>query len=79
MVGSLYNNVTDKARFKDYVVKVANAIKKHCNVKDWNKATEEQLKLRDKMHNNIALICEVIRHTDQAVKIGIEQALKDVK
>lgn len=79
MVGALYNNVNDKSRFKDYVMKVAKFIKLKCEVDDWNKATEQQLKLRDKMHNNIALICEVIRHTDQAVGIGVEQALKDFK
>jgi len=47
-------------------------------VKDWNTASKEQLKLRDKIHNNISLLSDVLRDNNQAIKIGIKEALKDI-
>ena len=71
MCGALFINHTNKSTFVKYISDTANKIKKYCKVDDWQKATEIQLKLRDKIHENIALLCDVLRNNDQAVKLGI--------
>jgi len=75
MCGNLYANQGDKRNFPAFVSDVANKVKLACRVNDWNKATEEQLNKRDKIHNNIALLSDVLRNNDQAVRIGILKAI----
>lgn len=79
MVGSLYDKHSNKQSFHKYITKVANYIKTSCNVVDWNKANENQLFLRDKMHENIALLCSVLNSTNEAVRIGVFKAMDDNK
>ena len=76
MVGALYANSTNKSTFPRYISEVARDIKQACGVRDWQAATEAQLKLRDTMHENIALIANVLRDNDRAVKFGMNEALK---
>lgn len=76
MAGALYNNSTNKSTFHRGMTITANMVKNACNVKDWQQATEEQLKLRDKIHENIALLCDVLRNNNDAIRIGINEALK---
>lgn len=76
MCGALYEATTNKTTFHKSISKVANIIKKKLNVEDWNKASEEQLKLRDKIHENIALLAGVLRNPNEAVRIGIIKALE---
>ena len=72
MCGYLYANYSNKRNFPVYISDVAKKIKLACNIKDdWQNATEEQLKLRDKIHDNISLLADILRDTDQAVKLGI--------
>lgn len=75
MCGNLYANQGDKRNFPAFVSDVASKVKLACGVNDWNKATEEQLNKRDKIHNNIALLSDVLRNNDQAVRIGILKAI----
>jgi hypothetical protein len=75
MCGNLYANQGDKRNFPAFVSDVANKVKLACRVNDWNKATEDQLNKRDKIHNNIALLSDVLRNNDQAVRIGILKAI----
>jgi len=42
--------------------------------RDWEAATEEQLKLRDKIHNNIALLGEIMGNLNEAIRLGIHYA-----
>lgn len=79
MAGAIYNRTTKKNSFHKYITKVANYIKTNCGVDDWNKSTENQLYLRDKMHENIALLCSVLNNTNEAVRIGVLKALEDNK
>lgn len=76
MAGSIGISYHNKSKFIMIITNAAKKIKAACKVDDWQKATEHQLKLRDKMHNNIALLCDVIK-TEQAIEIGIEKALND--
>lgn len=77
MAGALYEKTTNKQTFYKYIEKVANYIKTSCQVNDWNKASQNQLFLRDKMHENIALLCSVLNNTNEAVRIGVYKALDD--
>ncbi len=40
-------------------------------VDDWNEATESQLDMRKKLHNDIALLADVLNNNDQAVRLAI--------
>ena len=55
----------------------ARLIKSSCQVKDWETASQEQLKLRDRMHENIALLCDVLKDNNQAIKLGILKTLEN--
>jgi hypothetical protein len=80
MCGTLFAKTTQKTKFYEYISTVAEKIKLACNVKnDWNDATEEQLKLRDKIQDNISLLCEVLSSTDEAVRLGILKTTKLLK
>ena len=76
MCGSLFTRSRNKSEFYNYVQDVAKKIKLACHVTDWNNATEDQLKLRDKLHNDIALLADVLNSNDEAVRIAIVKAVK---
>lgn len=73
MCGNLYVRHGDKKSFYKFVADVAVKIQRKCRVLDWNEATEEQLKLRDKIHNDIALLSDVLNNNDQAVRLALEK------
>jgi hypothetical protein len=73
MSGALYLNASNKFAFPKYISNVANRVKLECGVKDWQTATEKQLELRDDIHKNIALLSEVLKDNDQAVRLGIDK------
>jgi hypothetical protein len=77
MAGALYANASNKSNFHRGMSLTARYIKNACNVKDWQEATEDQLKLRDRIHENIALLCDVLKDNNQAIRIGINKALSD--
>ena len=77
MSGALYLNCSNKSNWHRGIKITCNMIQKACGVDDWQKATQEQLKLRDKIHENIALLCDVLRDNNQAIKIGINKALNN--
>lgn len=79
MAGALYDNATNKGIFSRSMAKTAIIIQGACGVTDWQKATEKQLKLRDKIHDNIALLATILRKNNDAIRLGIEQALLDYK
>lgn len=72
MCGALYKHTTNKHRFKADIALAANYIKKACGVAgDWNSATQEQLEMRDKMQDNVARLCGVLRDAKKAFEIGV--------
>lgn len=75
MASAIYVRFPNKREFPAYIQKVANEIKEKLNVTDWQKATQEQLKKRDIIHNSIKLLCNVLNDTNQAVRIGIKENL----
>jgi hypothetical protein len=76
MAGALYENAKNKSNFHRGISKTAQMIQKACKVDDWQKASEQQLKLRDKIHDNISLLCDVLRDNNQAIRIGILKSLE---
>jgi hypothetical protein len=74
MCGSLYSRTQSKSTFHRDISKLAKLIQFECGVKDWQTATEAQLKLRDRIQENIALLCEVMNNTKQAIRIAIFKA-----
>lgn len=75
MTGALWVNTKDKTSFHKLIRQTANTIKNACDVKDWETASEEKLKLRDRIHENISLLCDVLKDNSQAVQIGISKAM----
>lgn len=76
MTGSIYLNMTNKSEFREVVSRCAKKIKDSLGVIDWNKATEEQLLKRNKIHENMSLVCDIINDIDKALDISITKALK---
>jgi hypothetical protein len=75
MAGALWENCSNKSKFHEGIRTTAKMIKISIGVKDWESATEDQLRLRDKIHENIALLCDVLRDNNQAVKLGINKTI----
>jgi hypothetical protein len=71
MCGALWLNATNKGDFAKDMVKVAVFIRDNIGVKNWQLATKEQLEKRDKIHEAIALLCDVLKDNKQAIKIGV--------
>lgn len=78
MGGALFENISNKSEFPKYMVRVADYIRKTCNVPNWENAPEDKLKLRDTIHNNISLLCDLVPN-DDAVRIGVKKAISEYK
>lgn len=76
MSGAIYTIYPNKQEFTKYITRVADYIRKSMKVDDWNTATEEQLKIRDKIHIAIKLFCNVLKNPDQAVRLGVAEYIK---
>lgn len=77
MCGALFDNAKNKSRFHVEIGSYARLIKKACGVDDWNTATQPQLELRGKIHDNISLLCDVLKNNEDAVRIGIKKAIQN--
>ena len=71
MCGALYSNAKNKARFAGVICDIAFKIQAKCGVKNWQHATEEQLKQRDDIHKFIALIASNTRDNEGAIRMGL--------
>ena len=77
MTGALYRVAKNKTKFPQNIQLVASRIRLECGVKDWNEATENQLKLRDRMHEFISFACDMLKDGNDAIEVGIAKA-KDI-
>ncbi|MFT6347103.1 MAG: hypothetical protein ACJAYB_000084 [Psychromonas sp.] len=71
MCGALFVRETRKTDFPKTITSVASKIKLACGVTCWEEATVMQLKLRSKLHNDIALLADVLNNNDEAVRLAI--------
>lgn len=73
MCGALWIRATNKRNFPDDIKRVAKLIQIECGVIDWQEATEKQLDKRNRMHENIALLADVLNNNKEAVRLGIQK------
>ncbi len=76
MVGHLYNRWSDKKTFPKFIQQVARDIRTICNTEDWQRSSEEQLKVRYELQNEIALLCDLLQDPKLAVQIGFARVMK---
>lgn len=74
MCGALYIIQTNKANFTKEIQSIANRIKVECGVNDWQTAKETQLQLRDRIHENIALLSDIIKDKEMLFEISVKKA-----
>lgn len=67
MCGSLYAYTTQKAKFQQSIKALSKNIRNHFRVNNWNKATQEQLKLRDELQTNIADFAKTLQNAYQGL------------
>ncbi len=77
MAGALYTEYGNKREFPFYIANVADKIKKTCKVLTWETATQEQLKLRDRIHEAIYLLSDIVKVPDEIVRLAIIKATKE--
>lgn len=78
MCGSIATVVKNSRELPDVLSKIAKRIQFECCVTDWQNANELQLKLRDRIQENISLLTDILRDINQAVTFGIKKA-KEIK
>ena len=71
MCGNLFVRTTQKTFFPHFIEDTENKIKLACGVSNWRTATEDQLKKRDQLHNNIALLANVLNNNSEAVRLAL--------
>lgn len=76
---ALYMRHSNHKTFPELISKVANYIKDQLGVKDWQSASEIQLKQRDAVHNAIKLYANVLQNTGEIVRLAIEEGKKTIK
>ena len=74
MSGRLYARTNNKRDFSNYISRVAKSIKLKCKVDNWEDANEEQLKKRDLIHYDIALLSDALSNNDEAVRIALTRS-----
>lgn len=73
MSAALFTRTKNIKEFHKLIQDTANLIKVACSVKDWQQATEKQLKQRDLTHHSIKLLSRVLTDTNQIVRVAIEE------
>lgn len=74
MCGALYITQSNKSNFSKDIQDIAVKIRVECGVKDWQEASETQLLLRDKIHENIALLSDIIKDRDVLFDVSVKKA-----
>lgn len=75
MCGALFVRA-NKTDFAKNIAKLADLIRVECGASSWEEATQDQLRLRNRIHENIALLAEILNNNQEAIRLGIIQAKK---
>lgn len=73
MSGALYNNINNKKEYHEFIQDTSRKIKAACGIEewcDWQKSSQATLEKRNKIQENISLLCDVLP-VEEAVRIGI--------
>lgn len=73
MCGALFSRASNQREFPKEITELANTIKVVCEVSDWQQATQEQLKKRDRIHEDIALLADVMNNNKQAIRLVLRR------
>jgi len=73
MCGNLYAHHGNKRDFHKFIAVTAGQIKEACGVTDWQKATEEQLGKRDRIHHDISLLSNALNNNEESVRLALLQ------
>lgn len=82
LCGTLYSYATDKASFSKKMPQIALMIKQECGLspkEEWNNASEEQLKKRERIQTNIIGLCGVLKDPNEAIRLGILQTRQQIE
>ncbi|MEE9374541.1 MAG: KilA-N domain-containing protein [Saprospiraceae bacterium] len=79
MCGALFYRAKDKTNFRSLISNVAKQIKFECGVKNWEIASESQLQLRDRIQDNIYLLCDVLTDVDKIIDLSVKKAKELIK
>lgn len=75
MCGAIITRLSNKSNFRQYVKKVAIIIRIACKVKSWETATEDQLKLRDRIQDVITLYTKVLTNPNECIRLAINEVI----
>lgn len=67
MRGSMFEYARRKDLFQRDIAVLSKNIRNHFGVTDWNKATQEQLKMRDELQTNIADFAKTLQNSYQGL------------
>ena len=79
MCGVLYYHSNNKQNFTKNIQALARLIKNTLLVEDWDKATKEQLELREYAHNIIADLANTLCDSSKGATLGIQALQKKIK
>jgi hypothetical protein len=74
MSGAIWGIHPNKSTFPKTISNVAKIIQLECKCLDWQKATKEQLELRNRIQENIFLLSDFINNVDKCVEVAITKA-----
>ncbi len=74
MTGCLYQQCENKSQFPKLIADICHKIQHECNVLDWQKATEEQLSKRNKIHEYYTIISDFVRDPDECLRLAFLKA-----
>jgi hypothetical protein len=74
LAGALKAIETNQSKLTEHIKEAANKIKLACDVKDWQTATEAQLKMRDKIHDYVWVMSDIIKDRETLLNVAIKKA-----
>ena len=74
LAGALKAIETNQTKLTEHIKECASKIKTACGVTDWQTANEEQLKLRDKIHDYVWVMSDIIKDRNTLLNVAIKKA-----
>lgn len=74
MTGSMYDLCENKSQFPRLISESCHKIQHACGVIDWQKATEQQLSKRNRIHEYFTIISDFVRDPSECLRLAIIKA-----
>lgn len=75
MVGAVYEKYSNKSQFPRFIRDYATRIKTSIGVESWETATEEQLNSRDKIHEAVSTLSNVMTDPEKMLDVAIKEGI----